>query len=448
MAEKKEQNIDTLPVALAEPAKAEVSAPARPQPAKQEAPNKKDKKEARFLFNAFNFFGLHWVGNSTLSLWIVYNLLPKKGPQALMEGLGRGFTPVWNLIDKAVSPVRNVFRAVFKTTPKILSELEHEERIAHSARSFVETLCMCIAGSVILFPVKILENNKEKILDKVDRWFHPGNYATDANRDEQAVKPAAQHEEKETWTNLIRARLVSLVPIFFIDNRIQQYNNIRFEKGLPNADSKEWQWGAKTFDKMSNKWRDRIVNFFSRKDVTIAKIQPLVRDRLLNTLDSPPELHVVSKQMGKIQEEMKHHYNDKPMLERLGGELKALNTELLEKYPHLKKDVERAVFSEQTRLFLKEWGLTLVYTGFLFGFGKSKTGQRFLEFCHLKKKENPHAAPADTAVTEVNAAPVTEDTARKFTDTIQPRKPLLEAPEELHTDKLLSQADTQPQVAI
>jgi hypothetical protein len=420
-----------------------------PSPEKSHKHHHRDKHGARLVFNLFNFLGLHWVGNSSLSLWITYNLLPHKAPQRLMDTLSNAAKPIATATDVITGPLKKAFGAIKKSfglkhEVQELTEAMREERIAHNARSFVETLCMCVAGSVILLPVKWLEDHKPKILTKIDGWLHPGK-KTDPAKD-----AAPEHEHKETWTNLIRARLVSLIPIFIIDNQLQRFNNRRFEQKLHNLDTWEWTYGAKFFDKMEgSKWRDRIVEFFARKNVALTGIQPMVRKHLLESIDSPQEIRNLGDQLGKLQEGVKHAHKNPVLESRLKAEINELNASFLKTHPHLKSDVERAVFAEQSRLFTKEVGLTLVYTGFLFLIGKTKFAAHALEKLHLKRKEfedDDHTVlvlPDGVALDAVtNGVPAQDVSGESWAKHVVRHQPAISEPKTSFTENLKQQAET------
>lgn len=306
-----------------------------------------DKKAARFALNAFNFLGLHWVGNSALSLWITYNLASKEGTQKVLHTIARGITPVVHGWEKAKASIGL----------NGLSKLSKEMRAAHinqTARSFTETAVMCLAGSIILVPVKKLEDHKTQIIDSIDGVIHPNREKPDASLVE--TKGGAQPEEhKETWTNLIRARVLALFPIFWLDNRIQAFNNTRSAQNLPNIDTAEWNMGAKLYDKMKPTTRERFINFFSRKGISKDSIQPLVIESLEKTVGS---------------------------------------------------DTGRMIFAEQTRMFSKEVSLSLIYTGFLFILGKTPIVPYVMEKCGIKSKkdqtEMKHALNEDIGINAFN----------------------------------------------
>lgn len=294
------------------------------QTATTECEPKNDKKAAKLAFNAVNFLGLHWVGNSALSLWITYNIANKKPTQKFLHGLADAATPAVNGMEKIKSSIG------LGNLNKLSKEMR-ELHIKQSARSFTETAVMCFAGSIILFPVKWLEDHRTQFVDKVDGWIHP------SNKNQPKAATPVEEEHKETWGNLIRSRVLALFPIFAIDNRIQSFNNIRASQNKPNLDTLEWNMGAKLYDNMKPSTRESFINFFSRKGISTDDIQPLVKSHLEQT---------VGKNPGKM------------------------------------------VFAEQTRMFSKEVSLTLIYTGFLFLLGKTPLIPATMKMLGLSKKDD------------------------------------------------------------
>jgi hypothetical protein len=357
--------------------------------------NRHEKKGARRAFHALNFLGLHVLFNSTVSLFIAYNLLPTKPARKMKEILGRIATPMNSFFHEIATPVRKIF------DPKYVEPAAHEleAKLAHSARSRVETAFMCIAGFLALWPVKYLEDHRAGFLNKVDNWLHPGRKKEE--KEAAALKPG--DEPKETWSNLIRARIVGLGVVFSVDALQQRLNNwMTYETG--NIDTAVWKWGAKFSEKMPSGIRSWLVGFFSRHNINLGGIQHEMRPHLLRVIDSPQELHTVSDQITVLQKQIEKT-RDSKIIEGLEKQIEDINVNFVNTHPHLKPQIERAVFAEQSRLLLtKELFLTVLISTVIYTAAKAPFMARFFEKIHLKKKEpekqtpekTPQATEADT----------------------------------------------------
>jgi hypothetical protein len=400
---------------------------------KQKQDKKHDKPFARAMFHLTNFLGLHVIFNSTVSLFIAYNLLPTKAAKSAMTTMANIATPINAAWMKYVSnPIRKMIQGpAFKE----LAKEEMAAKIAHSARSRVETAFMCIAGFLALYPVKYLEDHRAQFLNFFDNLVHPGR--TQAEKDAVALKP--EDEPKETWGNLIRARFVGLGVVFGVDALQQQFNNsLGYNKG--NIDTNVWKWGAKTSDEMSKTspgLRTWLVNFFSRKNITLSGIQTDInpvndmRGHLLRNIEAPKEMITASHEMTKLQDKIMKS-TDKGLISRLSEEVTKINETLLKK-PGIKPHMERAIFAEQSRLLLtKEIFLTLVVSATIYTAAKAPFMARLFEKIGLKKKEEPATKASDNKPQKADAAPVTEEALKetKHAETVKPRKKAAVAPKE------------------
>lgn len=346
-------------------------------------PKNHNKPFAYAAFHLTNFLGLHVLLNSTVSLFIAYNLLPTRPAKALMDGLVKIATPINAAFNKVTTPV---FKFVRGNAYKVLTEEEIAAKVAHSARSRVETAFMCIAGFVPLWPVKWLEDHRAGFMNTVDRIIHPGR--SEAERKAKEVKP--EDTPKETWKNLIQARFIGLGVVFAVDALQQRFNNfLTYEKG--NIDTAVWKWGANTFDNLSEKIRDKFVNFFTRKNITLTGIQSDMLPHLLRTINgkNSQALHDLGKDLAKLQDQIKKT-PDKTKQNALKEEITSLMTHFNERHPELKTEVERAIFAEQSRLlFTKELFLTLLISSVIYLCAKTPVTRKALEKVGLRKKEHP-----------------------------------------------------------
>ena len=314
----------------------------------------RDKKSANNLFNKLNYFGLGFVANSSLSLWITYNVMPTKWAQARIDDLRGVLMPVAGVWDKAKGMIN----------PKKAAQFNHAIREAHvgeSARSMAEILCMCIAGCIVLVPMKLLEDHKKAIVNKIDHIENPQYHQHCL---ENHIKPEALPFEKEdkhlTWGNLLTARAAGVASVIGIDAAFQMFNNKRHDKGKWNLDTAEWKMGGKIYDALPEKVGKKFTDFFTadkRANATsLDNIQPMLRKRLTDSVGH---------------------------------------------------DSNRMMFAEQTRLFTKEVSLTLVMAGIVYTLAKAGGITPILSKLGLKKPEEQKEA-VDGLLQEVPFVPVTE----------------------------------------
>lgn len=337
-----------------------------------------DKKFANRTFNLLTYLGFGWVANSSLSLWITYHLMPTEGAQRFIKTLENGFEKI---IGGAVAVFGNG-----KTTSR-----NHLKYVGEKARSATEICCMMIAGSIILLPMKLMEDHKEAIVNKIDRWWNKDKYRNSEN-DECAIPQPVK--DKQTWGKLLWARIVGMGMVLGIDQLIEASNNRRFDKGLQNIDSTEWKMGNAFYDKMPTRTRDGLINFFSSKKAGMESIQPRVRKRLLETINAPAGMTKVAEDLIHLHEKMDGVRYDstlsttmrKNSLDALAKEQEALlNT--FKATPELREISKRAVMAEQTRLFSKEVSLTLVMAGLIYGLSKTGIVSSILSACGLKRAD-------------------------------------------------------------
>lgn len=387
------------------PAKAVAPAPSKvsektPEPGvshptqEQKTPEKKATERKGLGYWAFhfvNFFGLHCFFNSTTSLLIAYNLLPTKPAQKMIEWAEKIATPINGALMKVTTPIKKLIQG---THYRPIPAEELEAMIAHSARSRVETIFMCIAGFLALWPVKWLEDHRTGFINGVERIFHPGR----TKEEQKAAELKKEDAPKETWGNLIRARFIGLGVVFSIDAVQQRFNNwLTYEKG--NIDTLAWKSGVKMFDKMPEKIRSWLVGFFARKDINLSKINPDMREHLLNAVScNTPEIRTASQEMDVLQKQMRKTV-DKATSGGLAEQVKAINTRLVGTSDTIKQEVERLIAGEQWRLLsTKEIFLTLMISITIYICAKAPFMARLFEKIGLKKKE-PEVAETSAAAT-------------------------------------------------
>lgn len=359
---------------------------------KQENGAPDDRKFANKAFNALNYLGLGWIANSSLSLWITYNLLPTRAAQKGIDGLQKTFVPISTAVDKAKGAVglrtlkdkaraevmKNNAHLSEEALEKMAAEVQKSHMLEH-ARSWAEILCMFIAGTTMIVPMKMMEDNKEWWVDKLDGLRHGK-----LNRSEDNPRLEDSHD-KQTWGRLLKARVMGMAAVLGINSGMDVFNVARASKGKGNFDTAEWKMGAHLYDNMSDKNRERVVGFFSRKGVEIDSIQPALQRKVMDTVnkDTPElikhtarlgELHDVAKERMK-EYNAKHKAKQYELHEMLtdaeSAERAAIRNKIANN-PELKKATERAIFAEQTRLLSKEISLTLIMAGLVWAFSRAK----------------------------------------------------------------------------
>lgn len=342
-----------------------------------------DIREQRFAkkaFNLLNYLGVGWLINSSLSLYITYNVLPTKAAQGGIAKLRDGIYSVMSGVMKATNGG--------KLPPGKQLNYAHDK-----ARSAAEILCMCISGTLLMAPMKWMEDYKQPIVSWIDRRKNAKFYRE--HPDALAYMQAHDHDPKPEddrvgWGRIMAARAAGVATNLSADQMIEAFNNHRHQQGLPNVDTAEWALGGQVYEKLPPKTRDGFVQFFSRHDVTVEGIQPMVRERLSHVVGTDPK---------------------------------------------------RMVFAEQGRLFQKEFGLTLLLAGVVYGVSKGK----FLP--DRKKRAEPAAAAPEPPRNDTPETTWQDRTQRHgVAAPLQQTGPMdrVHAPAQSHTGALAQQAEHSP----
>jgi len=409
-------------------------------------PIRDPKKAGNLSFNLYNFLGLHWFGNSSLSLWITYNVMTKPKVSEGMHTMAKGLMPIAAGYYKVKSAAG---------LGKTLLPAERILKVTKLARSWTEVACMTAAGSIILFPVKWSEDHRQGFVDFFDNLLHPAKKQKRAVAEVEAkakgitlppIEDVPHH--KETWTNLIRARVLALFPIFAIDIGMENWNIVRAAAGKGNFDTAEWGWGKRAYENMNPASRERFVKFFSSKGIKLSGVQYMMRDKLLHFIGSPQELKDISKEMADIQHHAALHPKDTAAITKGATRIAELEGKIASS--GLMKGAEKAIFAEQARMFSKEVSLTLIYTGFLFVLGKTGLIPYVLDKIGIKSKkeqqELEHALKEDAGLDVFDDDTVDAGKTpapHHFTDRIKPRDPARTPPELFYARKL-DEAARQP----
>ncbi|MEZ5691713.1 MAG: hypothetical protein R3D71_08630 [Rickettsiales bacterium] len=202
---------------------------------------KRSEKFAERSFTAINYGGINWFVNSTLSLFITYNLLTTKGGQAFKQGLQKTYIQIAKGFKKLKSP--------FKPVEQI-----NEVAIKENARSSVETMTTMIAGFLVLPFMKWMNDHKKEVTHKIDKVRNPKyhKYIKEKGIEPEPLPYEKKHEETQSWKELITARLIAMGTNIGLDIGVQSMNNNLATKGKDNLDTLEWKMGGKIHDKFPN----------------------------------------------------------------------------------------------------------------------------------------------------------------------------------------------------
>lgn len=385
--------------------------------------NRFKKRGARVAFHLVNFGGLHQVFNNVASVVITFVMTTTKFSDSMKErmadtALGRGISNVLSIPGKAVNGIFKLGGVELNKTLHALPEKEKAAELAYRAaksrRSAVETLFMCVAGFIALFPVWYLENHREGFLNKVDHWLHPKR--TPEEKKASELKPG--DEPKETWWNLIRARLVALVVVFGIDqardnvDSILKYNHQSQNKpGMyKNIDTIfGWGLGNKFYDKLNPKTRNLLAKFFSGSlkgnHIKLSGIQDETKRDVLTVINAPEHVLKASDEIEQLHKEIRHNPANKELEHTLKSKIEHIETELKASKGGLEA-VERAVFAEQSRLFItKEVFLTTILSVVIYGCTKWAPAHKLLSMVGMKKKDKRTHCHDKSFENEVNTVP-------------------------------------------
>lgn len=311
------------------------------------------KRNVTFASNAFegiNSVGINYIANSSLSLGITYNVMPTKFGGKIVAGLGKAIEPIvsgWGKLKGAVG-----------IAGKQVSEATRALNIRESARSSAEILIMCIAGTVVLIPMKWLQDHKKQMIDKIDRLKNPKyhEYVKEKGLKPEPL-PYEEHDKKQGWGELLSARVVGIASVLGIDAVMQNFNNSRVAQNKGNFDTAEWKLGAWIYDKLPKPVTEKFVNFFSaRKNSDLSGIQKPILERLKNTV---------------------------------GG------------------DSKKMIFAEQTRFLSKELSLTAVLSAIMYVFVKSGAASGILSKLGIKE-EKAQQKVIDDVVPDLPFVPITK----------------------------------------
>ena len=368
--------------------------------------NRFKKKGARAAFHLVNFGGLHQIFNNVASVVITYYMTTTNLADKMKKGMGdsaigKGLNAVLSLPAKATNGIFKLVGVDLNKELNALPELEKNAEIvfrkSEANRNAIETLFMCAAGFMALFPVWYLENHREGFLNKVDSWLHPGR--SKEEKEASSLKPG--DEPKETWWNLIRARIIALGVVFGIDqaraniDSILKYKHNALKKtgqatGMyKNVDSVfGWGLGDKLYNKMSPGVRGWLARFFSGnlkgEKLLLSGIQDETRADVMEITKAPDFVRKAGEEIAVIKKQIKLTPHNE---ETLKAQIKTIEERVKSSKTGLNA-VERAVFAEQSRLFLtKEVFLTTILSVVIYTCTKWSVAHHILDKIGLKKKK-------------------------------------------------------------
>ncbi len=363
-----------------------------------------EKKGARRAFHLVNFLGLHQIFNNVASVVITYWAATTSFADGMKDTMAH--TPVGNGLSAVLSLPGKATNAMFKlvgvdpnkalnSLSAVKREAELESRAFSSQRNAIETAFMCVAGFIALAPVFWLERNRATFLNTVDNWLHPGR----SKAEKEAAALTKEDEPRETLWNLLRARIIALGAVFAIDqlrtnvDSILRYNHKSQKKSgmYKNVDSVfGWGLGDKIYDAMPEGPRGWLARFFSGslkgKNISLGGIQDETLEDVLTVTNAPQFVREKGKKIADLGKEKRLNHKNPELTERLKHRIAAIDNELKSSGEGYKA-VERAVFAEQSRMFItKEVFLTTVLSAIIYFSAKSPIAAKAFEKIGLQKK--------------------------------------------------------------
>lgn len=355
-------------------------------------------RNSQFAENTYNLAkhgGVNFVANSAISLGITYNVMPTEPAQKFIGHVAN-----------FVKPIVSGYGAIKDKLGfgKQISSTLRAINIRESARSTAEIICMCIAGTLLLVPMKWMSDHKPEILDKIDRWKN-------TKRDENITSHESQDEEiheKQGWGKLLAARAISVAAVLGIDAAMQNFNNKRVAQGKGNFDTLEWKLGGKLYDKLPTSLTDKIVNFFALKGSSnIDGVQKAVQERLKKTVGDNPK---------------------------------------------------KLIFAEQSRFFSKEMILTGTLAMMMYPLVETGIMSKILSKIGFKKAKEQHQA-IDDILPDIPFVDITKGKAnlhaddrkkpeKKYADKVKPRSEYAPRPQESFTNKHINESSATPQLSM
>lgn len=165
------------------------------------------KTKAERTFDAAAYSGIGWFGNAALSTSIAYYLKHSKSGKPKFDHF-----------------VRKVAEFLNKENPPIAAVNKNAEFFS-----------LIIGGTMLMYPLKKLEDHKGKVIRGIDRIFTKAKAAfgrdeTEIERiDKEASFELLDQEPKQSWATILRARFVGLGVALLILNLVGSKNNNAIE---------------------------------------------------------------------------------------------------------------------------------------------------------------------------------------------------------------------------
>ncbi len=302
--------------------------------------------------------GLDWIVNSTLSLIITFNLLPTKVGQSMINGMGYLMKP-FSYVKSAVTGAH-----------------VNEADMKKLALSNGEVGLMLIAGTMVVPPMKWMDDAKDHFVAKANIWWDKLKGKEPNPIDKEIA--SSEHTEKKPWGKWLKARAAGVGGILLVNSAIETYNNKN-----PNNDLYQvaYGWGAKIHDRFP-----RVSKFISSIVANDQFFTPAKKDELIQKIQT--KTNIVK------------HFESPNGFQR-----------------------EKAIFAEQFRLVWKELALTFVMMGMIAGFsvlfGKEKNDKK-------EAKENTPAIKNPTTMDDATA-PETSEKQHHFVNQVTSKAPKQEA---------------------
>ena len=182
------------------------------------------KTGAEKVFDSAVYGGIGWIGNATLSTALAYFMKYSKAGKPLF--------------DKAV---KTIAATINPKNPNIAAVNKNAEVAA-----------LIVGGTALMWPVKLLEDNKAKVVRTIDRAITNvkslvGIRETlEEHQEKEAAFELLAQEPKQNWWTILRARAVGLGAVFAALNAVGPRINNKIEDTVANAVTKTFKNGDST----------------------------------------------------------------------------------------------------------------------------------------------------------------------------------------------------------
>ena len=175
---------------------------------------KRIKTPAEKIFDFATYGGIGWVGNAALSTSLAYFMKYTKAGKPLYDKMVKG-------VANTLSP----------GNPKFLDSVNKNAEVA----------ALIVGGTSLMLPVKMLEDNKSKVVRAIDKVIVGAKslIGIRETQEEKLEKDAAfellAQEPKQSWYSILRARFVGLAAVYATLNLVGPARNEKIENAVANA---------------------------------------------------------------------------------------------------------------------------------------------------------------------------------------------------------------------